>query len=203
MLHFTSSFWLSSSASVFIIKRVKTSSIKSSNWCTCNFDLTFFRLNHFTQTPAKNKAFHFLSRPQHTSLKAIGYALPLFIGPSKGKKSFVPFLAKAVLAFYTISRSCSCTCFTEYKELNLDALVVNRWSYIIISEKSRFLEQFLLSNHLLLLLSPFLLHPKNLADNPKKFRVFTFSRCWRDICVACESVLRYSPFSLSAEKSFL
>ena len=123
-------------------------------------------------------------------------------GPRRAKKVLFLFLQKLFWHFYSTSRSCSCTCFTEYKELNLDALVVNRWSYIIISEKSLFLEQFLLSNHLLLLLSPFLLHPKNLADNPKKFRVFTFSRCWRDICVACESVLRYSPFFLKRGKKF-
>jgi hypothetical protein len=36
---------------------------------------------------------------------------------------------------------------------------------------------------------PLSLHPKNSADNPKKFRVFTFfSRCWRDICVAYRSI---------------
>lgn len=123
----------------------------------------------------KQKTKHFISEQATTHcLKAIGYALPLFIGPSKGKKSFVPFLAKAVLAFYTISRSCSCTCFTEYKELNLDALVVNRWSYIIISEKGFFFSlYYLLSYHLLLLLSPFFTS-KKFSRQPKKISRFYF-----------------------------
>ena len=123
-------------------------------------------------------------------------------GPRRAKKVLFLFLQKLFWHFYSTSRSCSCTCFTEYKELNLDALVVNRWSYIIISEKTLFLSISYSLTTFFCYFPPFLSHPKNLADNPKKFRVFTFSRCWRDICVACESVLRYSPFFLKRGKKF-
>ena len=93
-------------------------------------------------------------------------------GPRRAKKVLFLFLQKLFWHFYSISRSCSCTCFTEYKELNLDAVVVNRWSYIIISEKTLFLEHFLLSYHLLLLLSPFT--SKKFSRQPKKISRFHF-----------------------------
>ena len=119
------------------------------------------------------------------------YALPLFIGPSKGKKSFVPLLAKAALAFL------------YYPDRVLVRVSRNTKNWILMLQSSKPMivyhhhqrkKGFFLSLDYLptTIFTTFSCHfplsqfyPKNSADNPKKFRVFTFSRrCWRDICVA-------------------
>ena len=123
-------------------------------------------------------------------------------GPRRAKKVLFLFLQKLFWHFYSISRSCSCTCFTEYKELNLDAVVVNRWSYIIISEKTLFLEHFLLSYHLLLLLSPFT--SKKFSRQPKKISRFHFFAllAWH-LCGLWKRFTIFAFFPQARKKSFL
>ena len=124
-------------------------------------------------------------------------------GPRRAKKVLFLFLQKLFWHFYSISRSCSCTCFTEYKELNLDALVVNRWSYIIISEKRLFLACVTYSLTTFFATFPFLYIQKILQTTQKNFAFSLFRVVGVTFVWLVKAFYDIRLFSSSAEKSFL